>query len=182
MNTTNVISSNIGTLFLSRLLVVDYTNIYTKEITIPNFELTGTTADKENKSDNGASELAVNTYTQKITYVDFLQETQAKFRRNKFKDALKDYRTILNHYSNDVNAHFYMALCYFNINKQKKAIQHFDRVLNHDFNTFHEEAKWYKAMSLHELGKISKCITILNEIATENGFYAKKASEMLNNI
>ena len=182
VNTTNVISSNIGTLFLSRLLVVDYTNIYTKEITIPNFELTGTAADKENKSDNGASELAVNSYTQKITYVDFLEETQAKFRRNKFKDALKDYRTILNHYSNDVNAHFYMALCYFNINKQRKAIQHFDRVLNHDFNTFYEEAKWYKAMSLHELDKISKCITILNEIATENGFYAKKASEMLNNI
>ena len=75
-----------------------------------------------------------------------------------------------------------MALCYFNINKQKKATQHFDRVLNHDFNTFHEEAKWYKAMSLHELGKLSKCITILNEIATENGFYAKKASNMLNKI
>ena len=182
VNTTNVITSNIGTLFLSRLLVVDYTNIYTTEITIPKFELTGTTADKENKSDSGANELAVNTYTQKITYLEFLQETQSKFRRNKFKDALKDYRTILNHYSNDVNAHFYMALCYFNINKQKKAIQHFDRVLNHDFNTFHEEAKWYKAMSLHELGKTSKCITILNEIATENGFYAKKASEMLNNI
>ena len=182
VNTTNVINSNIGTLFLSRLLVVDYTNIYTKEITIPNFELTGTTADKENKSDNGANELAVNTYTQKITYVDFLQEVQSKFRKNKFKDALKDYRTILNHYSNDVNAHFYMALCYFNINKQKKAIQHFDRVLNHDFNTFHEEAKWYKAMSLYESGKISKCITILNEIATENGFYAKKASKMLNKI
>ena len=182
VNTTNVISSNIGTLFLSRLLVVDYTNIYTKEITVQNFEQTGTTADKENKSDNGASELAVNTYTQKITYVDFLQETQLKFRKNKFKDALKDYRTILNHYSNDVNAHFYMALCYFNINKQKKTIQQFDRVLSHEFNTFHEEAKWYKAMSLYELGKISKCITILNEIATENGFYAKKASNMLNEI
>ena len=182
VNTTNVIRSNVGTLFLSRLLVVDYTNIYTEEITVPNFELTGTTADKENKSDNGANELAVNTYTQKITYLDFLQKVQSKFRRNKFKDALKDYRTILNHYSNDVNAHFYMALCYFNINKQKKAIQHFDRVLNHEFNTFHEEAKWYKATSLHELGKISKCITILNEIATENGFYAKKADEMLNNI
>ena len=182
VNTKNVIRSNVGTLFLSRLLVVDYTDIYTKEITVPDFELTGTTADKENKSDNGANELAVNTYTQKITYLDFLQKVQSKFRRNKFKDALKDYRTILIHYSNDVNAHFYMALCYFNINKQKKAIQHFDRVLNHDFNTFHEEAKWYKAMSLHELGKISRCITILNEIANENGFYAKKADEMLNNI
>ena len=182
VNTTNVIRSNVGTLFLSRLLVVDYTNIYTKEITVPNVELTGTTADKENKSDNGANELDINTFTQKITYVDFLEEAQSKFRRNKFKDALKDYRTILNHYSNDVNAHFYMALCYFNINKQKKAIQHFDRVLNHDFNTFREEAKWYKAMSLHELGKISQCITILNEIVTENGFYAKKADEMLNNI
>ena len=134
VNTTNVIRSNVGTLFLSRLLVVDYTNIYTKEIAVPNVELTGTTADKENKSDNGANELDINTITQKITYVDFLEEAQSKFRRNKFKDALKDYRTILNHYSNDVNAHFYMALCYFNINKQKKAIQHFDRVLNHDLN------------------------------------------------
>lgn len=181
-NTTNVINSNTGTLFLSRLLVVDYSNIYTKVITVPNFALTGTTADKENKTDNGDIELAVNSYTQKITYLDFLQATQLKFRKNKFKEALKDYRTILNHYSNDVNAHFYMALCYFNINKQKKAIQHFDSVLNHEFNTFHQEAKWYKAISLHELGKISKCITILNEIATESGFYAKKASNMLNEI
>jgi hypothetical protein len=182
VNAANVISSNIGTLFLSKLLVVDYTKIYNTVITVPNFELTGTTADKENKDDNGNIELDVNTYTQKITYMNFLEKTQLKFRKNKFKDALKDYRTILNHYSNDVNAHFYMALCYFNINKQNKAIEHFDRVLNHDFNTFHEEAKWYKAISLHELGKTSKCITILNEIATENGFYAKKASSMLNKI
>lgn len=181
-NVTNVISSNIGTLFLSNLLVVDYSKIYTEVISIPNFELSGTTADKENKDAMGASELAVNSYTQEITYVDFLRETQLKFRRNKFKDALKDYRTILNHYAGDVNAHFYMALCYFNINKQKKAIQHFDRVLDHEFNTFHEEAKWYKALSLFELGKTSKCITILNEIATANGFYAKKASKMLNEI
>jgi hypothetical protein len=182
VNAANVISSNIGTLFLSKLLVVDYTKIYNTVITVPNFELTGTTADKENKDDNGNIELDVNTYTQKITYMNFLEKTQLKFRKNKFKDALKDYRTILSHYSNDVNAHFYMALCYFNINKQNKAIEHFDRVLNHDFNTFHEEAKWYKAISLHELGKTSKCITILNEIATENGFYAKKASSMLNKI
>ncbi len=182
VNAANVISSNIGTLFLSKLLVVDYTKIYNTVITVPNFELTGTTADKENKDDNGNIELDVHTYTQKITYMNFLEKTQLKFRKNKFKDALKDYRTILNHYSNDVNAHFYMALCYFNINKQNKAIEHFDRVLNHDFNTFHEEAKWYKAISLHELGKTSKCITILNEIATENGFYAKKASSMLNKI
>ena len=182
VNAANVIRSNIGTLFLSKLLVVDYTKIYNTVITVPNFELTGTTADKENKDDNGNIELDVHTYTQKITYMNFLEKTQLKFRKNKFKDALKDYRTILNHYSNDVNAHFYMALCYFNINKQNKAIEHFDRVLNHDFNTFHEEAKWYKAISLHELGKTSKCITILNEIATENGFYAKKASSMLNKI
>jgi len=182
VNKTNVIHSNIGTLFLSNLLVVDYSNIYTEVISVPNFELTGTTADKENKEDTGANDLAVETYTQEITYVDFLRETQLKFRRNKFKDALKDYRTILNHYANDVNAHFYMALCYFNINKQRKAIQHFDRVLDHEFNTFHEEAKWYKALSLYELGKTSKCITILNQIATSNGFYANKANKMLKEI
>jgi len=181
-NKTNVIHSNIGTLFLSNLLVVDYSEIYTEEISVPNFELTGTTADKENKEDTGSSELAVNTFTQKITYIDFLREAQLKFRRNKFKNALKDYRTILNHYANDVNAHFYMALCYFNINKQKKAIQHFDRVLEHEFNTFHEEANWYKALSLYELGKTSKCITLLNQIANANGFYAEKASRMLKEI
>lgn len=179
---STIVYSNANTLFLSQLLVVDYSKIYTEAITVPNFELSGTTADRENKDDQVDPELEVQSFTKKIAYTDFLESTQLKFRKNQFKDALKGYRTILNHYPNDVNAHFYSALCYFNINKQKKAIEHFNRVLDHEFNTFHEEAQWYKAISLYELGKTSKCITILNKIANANGFYAEKANNMLNDI
>jgi len=182
VNKTKVVYSNTKTLFLSQLLVVDYREIYTEQITLPNFELTGTPADKENKLDTSSKDLELTSFTKKIPYVEFLESTQLKFRKNQFKDALKDYRTILNQYPDDINAHFYSALCYYNINKQKKAIQHFDRVLENDYNTFDEEAKWYKALSYYELGKTSQCITLLNQIANANGFYAVKANNLLNDI
>lgn len=178
----NLVISNAKTLFLSELLVVDYSNIYKKGIEKTTLQLSGVSADKENAYDPTSDNMQVDSYTKEIAYVDYLREVQSKFRKNKFKAALKGYKTILSQYPNDLNAHFYSGLCYYNINKLNKAIEHFDRVIPHEFNTFQEEANWYKALSLYELGETSACISLLNKIASSNGFYTEKASKLLEKI
>ncbi len=175
--------SNVKTRYLAELLIIDYSIIYEEGITVSNIELqNGTPAYMANKDDHPDEAMETTSYTKEIEYLDYLFEAQKKFRRNDFKAALKDYKVILKQYNDDVNAHFYSALCYYNINRQKKAIQHFDRVIENTYNTFDEEANWYKAQCLYELGKIADCISLLNKIANSDSFYAKRAADMLEEI
>lgn len=178
----NIVQSNTKTLYLSELLVVDYSMIYQKGIEKKSIQLPGVSADKANEDDTSPNDLSIETHTEEIIYIDFLRAAQEKFRKNKFKEALKEYKLILRQYPNDINAHFYSGLCYYNINKLNIAIEHFDRTINHEFNTFQEEALWYKALCLYESGQTSKCITLLNKIANSSGFYAVNASKLLEKI
>jgi len=176
-----VIVSTTKTLYLSELLVVDYADVIDHQIIEKtSLQLTGLSADKE--SNSSSNEIDVVMHTKEIAYIDYLRKTQEKFRKNNFKAALKDYKLILEHFPNDINAHFYSGLCYYNINKLNKAKEHFNRTINHNYNVFHEEGNWYKALCLYELNETSACISLLNKIANSGGFYAEEANKLLDKI
>lgn len=181
-----IVYSNIPTRYLNGLLIVDYSKIGENYITIYNNQLSpilsGTPSNLENLDDslNEAQKEELN--IQKIDYITYISENQSLFKQNKFKKALKRYKVILEQYPGDLNAHFYAGLCYFNINKPNKAIEHFDLVIKHNYNTFNEEAEWYKAKSLALSGKTQELISLLNTIASRNGFYTAKASKWLEEL
>jgi len=184
---TNIlIYTNIPTRYSSGLLIVDYSKInkrtVIKDQKIFDPILTSTSPALENKDDhlNEAQQDLVQTI--EIDYLDFINETQKYFYQNKFKKALKRYKIILEQYPNDLNAHFYAGLCYYNINKPEKAIEHFDIAIITTYNTFNEESEWYKAQCLAELGRTQDLISLLNKIATQKGFYAEKADKWLGEL
>ena len=61
-----------------------------------------------------------------IDYQDFLSLSLNKFKNNKYKAALINFNTIRDQYPNDLNAHYYGGLCYYNIDNPVKAIDFFD--------------------------------------------------------
>ncbi|MFN3918317.1 MAG: tetratricopeptide repeat protein [Flavobacteriales bacterium] len=173
----NVVFHNAPTVYLHDLLVVDYSKIYTESIPVNKFELSGTPAYKANEQDkNELSPSGLNTTY--VPYKEYLLGAMQKFRTNKLKAALKDYQVILKQYPDDINAMFYGGLCYYNINHSDKALEMFNRVIQHNYNTFEEEAKWYKAQALLELKRKEEAKSILEEIIASDGFYTKQAKQL----
>ncbi len=163
--------------------MVDYGKIYTKAPSIKKIEFSGTSAALENKDDvlNEGQQPAV-IITIEIPYKDYMAETQLLFGKNDFKSALKRYKVVLKAYPEDLNAHFYSGLCYYNIGKYSLAHKHFDLAEKHPYNTFKIDAQWYNAKTFYVEKKDEECKVVLKKIISDNDYYASQAKELLNKL
>jgi len=159
-------------------IAVDYSKIEkgNHQIKKQTINLQSVPASKENKNSRFEEHQLK---TEQINYVEFLSESQKLFLASNFKGALEGYNEILKQYPMDVNASFYSGLCYYNLNNNEKAIHFFDLVETHYYTTFSEEAAWYKAKALVDLGKFAEASVLLEKIIKKEGFYVKKAKVLL---
>lgn len=117
-----------------------------------------------------------------VSYVDYLDESMEYFENSNYKKALKRFNTILTFYKDDINAHFYGGLCYYNLGQYEKAIEHFDNSYNIEFGNFRQEANWFKAKALIELKETEKAKLLLERIIDEEKFYANDAKTVLKEL
>ena len=179
----DVVYSNVPVVYSHKFLLVDYSKIYSVAPVISKIEFTGTSAALENKDDvlnEGQTPDAVKTVN--IPYKDYLYETQELFGRNDFKGALKRYKVIINSYPEDLNAHFYSGLCYYNIGKYNLAHKHFSLAQKHAYNTFKIDAQWYDAKTYYMEGKNESCKLALQKIIDNNDYYAPQAKDLLKKL
>ncbi len=180
VETSKTVKSNVNITYMVDLKVVDYSDFYTDDIKEVKQELSGTPANQENKhTEVNAGTISFGLETIYIPYEEYLERVMKKFNKNHFKAAIKEYRIIIDHFPDDINAHFYGGLCYYNIGKSKKAIQYFDKVLNNYINTFDQEAMWYKALALMQKGNDDEAREVMHTIVNNNGFYAERARKKL---
>ena len=173
-----VSTESVPLISLNGLINVNYSKIksgYTIEKNV--FVLTGIPANRENGSstiDEPSHELVV----KKVAYSSYLEDIQFYFRKNKFKKALKGYKEILKQHPSDLNAHFYSALCYYNINQSEKALEHLKVVNEHQYDTFRQEGEWYSALALFDLKRNKEAYIVLQKIIKRNDFYHDQAIKL----
>lgn len=166
--------SNVKFTYIHDLKVIDYANIYTEDIPINKFaQLTGTPANLSNKNEELKNEHELNTVY--IPYEEFLSDALLDFKDGNYKAFLKNAAAILKHYPDDLNAFFYGGLSFYNLNRCDNAIQYFDKCINAAYNTFYQEAMWYKALSMLKCKKEIQAEIILKDIISQKGFYAEQA-------
>ncbi len=173
-----LVTESIPLVSIYGFIVVDYSKIKDgNQIKKQTLNLKSVPASKENKSSNLETHQLK---TEQIDYIEFFSKSQELFLANNFKKALEGYNQILEQYPTDVNAHFYSGLCYYNLNQNKKAINSFNIVQTHYYNTFSEEAEWYKANALLDMNDIKDARLLLKSIIQKDGFYAEQANNLLN--
>jgi tetratricopeptide (TPR) repeat protein len=178
-----IVYSNVPVIYSHKFLMVDYGKIYTKQPSIKKIEFSGTSAALENKDDVlNEGQTPEEIITIEIPYKDYMSETQSIFGKNDFKSALKRYRVVLKAYPEDLNAHFYSALCYYNIGKYSLAHKHFDLAEKHAYNTFKIDAQWYNAKTFYMEKKDDECRKVLEKIIENNDYYALQAKELLKKL
>jgi hypothetical protein len=178
----DIVYSNVITFYVHKFLMVDYTAIYTDQLPVQNMVYSGVPANVEGSDEIQEVEEAPKVVTQYVTYKQYLFDTQELFAANNFKSALKRYLHILSHYPQDLNAHFYGGLCYYNLQQFDKAIEHFDKAAKHPYNTFRLDAEWYKAKAYFASGEKIKSKELLQKIIDKNDYYAKQALDLLQKL
>lgn len=164
------------------MYVIDYRVIERKNevINYTRYEFTGLSAEFEDELDR---ENSYNKETNvEVPYLEYLERSMYYFSKGQYKKALNRYSTILEQYPKDLNAHFYGALCYYDMKQYEKALELFSNLLIFEkekgFIAFRQEAKWYQAKTLIKLNKKNEAIKILDEIIAEGLFYANDAIQL----
>ncbi len=167
--------------YLNGLKTVDYRSIRTDEPIELLQELPmGTPADQSERMENEGSETEI--LIKEVKYIDYLDETQRLFMNESFKKSLRRYLIIIDHYPDDVNAHFYSGLCYYNLGKYDQAIDHFNNSYSLQIGNFKQEAEWFKAKAYIQINESSKAKKLLKTIIEEDGFYSEQAAQLLNSL
>ena len=153
-------------------LAVDYSLIYSNTIeTEPQFS--GTDASRANLK--AKSTILDNGLTRNIyTYKEFLKQTCYFMKERNFSLAIKNLKIILEEFPRDVNAEFYLGYCYYEIGKYEKAITYFDLASSNGFGFFEEDAQWFKANSLENLGRLVDANKIYQTIKKNGGYYSHR--------
>lgn len=135
-----------------------------------------------NKQAQAESEKEAKDEIIEITYQQTLENAIHLFDKQKFLEALVQFKTILVKHPSDVNALFYGALCHYHLQKYSEAHVYLDKTIAHPIDFFYQEAKWYKAQAYVNQKETKKAKALLKEIINTNGFYKNQASELLKTI
>lgn len=78
-------------------------------------------------------------------------------------------------------SNYYMAMSYFNLNKNNKALKFFDQVLTSN-SALRYNAMWYKAIILEEKGDINGAKSLLEQLANGTSGFKNQAADKLNSL
>lgn len=164
-------------IYLSDLKLIDYRNYRSKPV-IPTEQLvlTGVPANMENQE---STEMESTWKKIDVPYHEYIQKTMKYVADGNYKKALQRFNVIITSYPDDLNAHFYSGICYYNLEQYQKAVEGFDQCLRHGFSNFDEEALWLIANIFELQGKTEEARTLYEEIAEKKGFYSEYARKKL---
>ena len=168
--------------YFYNMAVVDYTLYDNREKSIDKttYMFTGVDASKESANSNNATQFTEQVI--QVSYMDYLKESMWYFSKGKYKNALKRYNNIASQYKNDYNALFYGGLSNYNLKRFKFALQNFTTIIELGEGPFYDEALWYKAKTHLKMNNKSAAKTDLEQVIINNGFYTKKAIELLKSL
>jgi hypothetical protein len=168
---------NSDIIYLYDLKITDYFNLYFYHSTLKADFKNNIPASAENKETvSNRSETESN---QIIAANVILKKGLYYFSKEQFSDAIVQFQLLLENNPNDVNALFYSGVAYSKIENYSQSIKKLELVLHYSNTTFYPEAKWNLALAYIKTGNEIRAKQLLIEIQNENGFYAKRAEEII---
>ena len=165
-------------IYLSDFKLVDYRVLRSKpKIETRQLDLTGTAANKENKSAEETDEPVWRKVD--VPYYDFIEKSMYILNRNGMKKSLARFEVIIATYPDDINALFYSGFVYYNLGDYDQSITCFSKVIKSDIANFDEEAMWYLGLSYEKKGDLAKSRTIFTTISKSTSYYSNQAREKI---
>ncbi len=164
--------------YIHNLKVTNYRLYYFKNNNEFNLdETSGLLAQYEN-----ASQMQKEYVIKPTTYLahKMIQRAMKLYANNKYQNCIEELSLLYNYNKNDANAQFYLAMCYYQINKFEIAKSFFVKNLEGDNNIFNQESEFYLALCLLNTNKKNEATNLLQVIINNKGFYSDRAKTFLN--
>ncbi|MBD80835.1 MAG: hypothetical protein CL840_18105 [Crocinitomicaceae bacterium] len=114
-------------------------------------------------------------------YETRLEKAFKYMKKERYREVNFILVSIIKEFPMDQNAWFYLGISNYRQENYKKAKTCFEMILNDQPAVFKPEAEWYKSLCLLNIGEVDVAIEHLRTIARKNGFYQKRAEELLVN-
>lgn len=167
---------NSPVIYIRELKVSDYRRLYFKKDKYVNLNGNGLSADQAVPSPEPASRLRQEA---PVYLHEQLAQALGAVRKGQYDVASAKLLEIEAYTKNDINCNFYLGLCFYHLKNYAKAVERFDECVHDLNNAFLQEAEYYKALALLELGKTEEAVALLRRIADDGEFYACKAQAVL---
>lgn len=166
--------------YIEDLKVTDFEKLYTKPID-PRHTHSSVPAWLENENKKNDPDPFAET-ERSIPADEVLEKGLRSFKRGKWSDAMMQFNLLLSNNNKDVNALFYKGICAWNLNRSLIAQNCLMQVLASENNVFHQEARWYLALTYIKAGETDTARELLNMIISEKGFYREQAKKALKEL
>lgn len=100
---------------------------------------------------------------------DYFRRGLEAYENRDFSKGARDLRQAASNTPSNLQAHFYAALCFMEMDQLTAALFHLDRIISEPSNSLSEEAKWYKSIALLRMGKKKQAEIVLKEIREAGG-------------
>jgi hypothetical protein len=101
------------------------------------------------------------------------------YNQGNYSGALEQFSNVLKENAEHPMCNFYSGLSYQEMEEYRKAIHHYQLVIDEKDNLFIEQAEWYMALSYLKTDNQARAFSIFNQILDKNGYYSNDAQEII---
>ena len=181
--TTNLSYKSVKEVYFHDYKLVDYRPHRSGDRMEEREDLPGVPADQMDVEDQEGIWNDSDAFTEKkVSYISYLEETMRLMKLGKVDVSIKRFKKIHSFYPDDVNAHFYLGILYYEKGNFKSSIFHLESSFSFFYGNFYEEAQFYIAKCYIGLGEELKAKKTLRKIIANEGFYSNQAKELLKGL
>lgn len=109
---------------------------------------------------------------------------KAKYNSGNYKETLQLLNPLVKKYPNDWELIFFKGVCQINTpnGNTESAIQSFEKIIEHDDNSYIEDAQWFLAAAYLQKNDVAKAKETLNKILTYPSEYNERAKIVLQEL
>jgi tetratricopeptide (TPR) repeat protein len=111
-----------------------------------------------------------------------MAEALQKYEKQDYESALELFGQVLGQDPANMAGHFYNGVSLQETGKYSSAIQEYATVIVDKDNLFTEQAEWYTGLCYLQTNEEKKALKQFRKIAQREGFYQRKAQEILKKI
>lgn len=168
---------NAPVIYIADLKVANYKTLYFRNDKSINLNESGLAAEFSDRSSATTDKTIL---AEKNYYAhEMLRDALVFFNHKDYASAAESLQELYRFNKKDVNAVFYLGMCFYYLHQSQKAAGLLSEVQDNTVNVFRQEAEFYRALSLTEAGHTEEGRAVLKAIVSKHSFYSERAAELL---
>ena len=107
------------------------------------------------------------------------QEAFRLYEEQQWSAAGDAFEQLLTQDKSSLEAHFYMALVQLEMDREEKALYHFEEVLYPGPSLYYDQALWYSGLTLMKAGRLEEAEPFFRKLKRQKGWKSEEAASIL---